>query len=285
MDELIKFFINNYYTDELKIELNTSFDIFSRYEYNEAYSKIIDLLNDNNFMTSSDAIDSFTSIINSGLDFILKEHTITLNDNATIVDKNELLIALLRIQDLEDYESIICVLESLETDEEKLSLILSDLCKLDQIRILTIIDSFNNSILKLLKQFIYKKEKLNSESIEQIQIDIETNLKLFIKFKKDNNLINNILGTMVIGSSFNNYLSFFGDDIIANSDEETANNILALLYMSLDGYVSPLSTYRIFSYDILQNLDKVSKIETIILNIINAFNEFKKVENEKNRLS
>ena len=72
--------------------------------------------------------------------------------------------------------------------------------------------------------------------------------------------------------------------LVGDDDQQTALNILSVIYMSLEGYNSPLLVFRKYSYRLLQDLNRVSRVETKLLNIIADFTDYKKVEVEKLKL-
>lgn len=285
MDELISTYVENTFTEELKHEIYRSFSLFDYFEHQNALSGLIDILNDASYMDSNALKDKFVLELHSQLDYVLQQHNIRVTPEATLEEKNEIISALALIQNLEDYSGIITLLESFESDDLQLATILSDLCMLDYTRILSLIEYFDPHILQLLKDFIYSKE--NEAAGEDKQpLAVVANAKLFFtQYGKENiggNLIDNDVN---MGSKFETYLPFVDEDLVVESDEQTAMNILSLLYLSIDGYNAPLLVYRKYSYQLLHDLNRVSKIETLIVKTINLFEEFKKAHNEKARLS
>jgi len=256
------------------------------FEYKDPCGVFIDLLNNANFKSNEDLYDTFIIEVNKILDFILKEHEIIVTKETTLYEKNELLSSLLLIQDLEDYTPIARVLESLEPDADQLSSILGDLCMLDQTKLLEIIEWFNPNILFKLKEFVAIKEELRETSNDNNNLDLISGLRLFFKCFEGFSLGKILLeNNCIIGAKFADYLKFVESDIIMDSNEVTALNIYSVLIISSDGYNTPLLTYRKHSYELLQDLNKVSKIEVILLQLISKFEEYRKAQSEQNRLS
>lgn len=286
MDKLIIDFITAYFTYDLQVEIYRSFRLLNDYEYNDAFAGFVDIINNESYVSAEDMKDQFIIELNSKLNFILKEHTIELTNEATIFDKNEILVAFLLIQDLEDYTGIISLLESFESKEEKLSLILSDLTMLDQAKVLELVVSFSDTMLDTLKQFIYEIENNKPEKANGSKFITINNLKqLFSCLGKDNLGYLLAKSGVIVGERFETYLPYTDKDLVANTDEQTALNILSLIYMSSDGINNPLLLYRKYSFQILQDLNKVSRIEVLVVSMVNKLNEFKKALHEKDRLS
>ena len=237
-------------------------------------------------MTSDAVQDQFINELNIKLDYVLQQHTIVLNNDSTISQKNEILTGLARLQHLEDYTGVINTLESLEPDEEQLATILSDVCSLDVSTVMELVESFDPSILEVLKRYIYQKEAENETKVDA-DLKLIEGFKVFNEAIGKDNVGTKLLESGVIsGQKFETYLPFAEDSIVVERNpDKTAENFLSLLILSIDGYNSPITVYRKYSYQILQNLNTVSDIEVRVLNLISKYSELKKALDEKNRLS
>lgn len=282
MDELLEIFVENYFTEELKSEIQRSFNLFDFYNYVQAYTGFVDIINDQSQQDNDTMRDRFILEVHKKLDFLLEQHTIIMNSEADIFEKNEVLLALAHIQRLEDYTGIIRLLESLEPDEVQFSEIISELSQLVPEKILLIVESFSPTLLKNLKQFIYSKE---NEEVEEPNIPLIENMKFFVKRYGENNVGAQMFGfNTILGEKFSTYLPYIEKELVGDDDQQTALNILSVIYMSLEGYNSPLLVFRKYSYRLLQDLNRVSRVETKLLNIIADFTDYKKVEVEKLKL-
>lgn len=286
MDELIATFLDTYITEEFREDVLKSFDLFDFYEYNQAYAGFIDILTNQGNISNDELKDSFVKELHTKLDYILEQHTLKLIESATIAQKNDILSSLAHIQKLEDYTGIIRILESFANDDEQLSIILSDATMMDQTEVLSLIESFNPSTLSRLKDFIYQKEDESKQSGE-VQLNLLENLKLFNTFANKESLGALMLksGTL-LGDRFITYYPFIEDDIAVKGDnDQTALNFLSVLYLSADGYNSPLLVYRKYSFQVLKDLNLVSVIEVKLLDLIGKYTEFRNNHNEAKRIS
>lgn len=286
MDELIGAFLESYLTDEFREEVERSFALFDFFEYNQAYSSFVDLLNDQSNISSDEMKDRFVNELNDKLDYMLLQHTIKLVDTATTYERNEILTSLAHIQKLEDYTGIIRILESMIDDYETLAIILSDSTLLGKEDILLLIESFDPSMLRTLKQYIYQKEEEAAVS-DEVSLNLVDNFKIFCLYAGNKHIGANVLQNgVLIGDRFGTYLPYVQEYLVTPNDvEATALNILSLILLSIDGYNSTLLVYRKYSYQLLQDLNLVSKVEVKVLDHIAKFTEFKKVHHEKIRLS
>lgn len=275
MDELIVAFMNNHYTEELKHDIYTSFGLFDSFEYRDAYSDFIDIILQQDVLPNEQLVDMFIAKLGDKLDYLLDQHKIQLNESASVQQKNEILSGLHLVLDLEDYTPVSIVLESLKDDYEKLASILSDLCLLSEEDILTLVVSIDPTVLALLKEYVRGKEALKPIPLEDNSANIHT-LSIFQQLFGENSL-GSILITnhMLIGQRFKVYLPFAEDSIVAANDEQTALNFLSLLYMSSDGINNPLIVFRKYSYQILHDINLVSRIEQFLITMVNKVNEMK----------
>lgn len=286
MDDLINDFLIATFSPEYQDEVKRSFSLFEAFEHDNAYQGFIDMIMNESNLDRGSMGDMFNEELHRQLNYVLTHHSLTLIDTATTYEKNEILKAFSDFQYLEDYTSIIRTLENLDPDEVQLSSILTDLCMLDQYKIMELMQSFNPRLLKTMKTFIYKKEE--SEKKEGFDNDpkLLKNLRLFGKvFGKDNLGAQLVRGQIIVGEKFETYVNFIQENVLGANDTETAVNILSAIYMSSDGFNSPILVYRKYSYELLQDLDKVSKIEGQILNLIATMEEHRKAEDERVRLA
>lgn len=286
MDELIEVFLDNFFTEEFKDEVLRSFSLFEAFEYQTAYSSFIDLINEQSYASSDNLKDRFVKELQQKLDYILTQHMVALNPAATVYEKNEVLTALFRIQHLEDYTGVIRTLEGNESDEYQLAIILSELCALDETRLMTLIESCRREMLVKLKEFIYAKEK-NQPIVEEVDKDLIRHLKLFFAtLGRVHTAADLVESGVLTGAPFETYLPFVENVLIVqNNPAQTALNILSIIYLSENGYKNPIEVYRQYSFQLLKDLNTVSRLEVTVWALIKKLEEAKKVEDEKARLS
>lgn len=281
MEDLITIFIDTYYSDEFKQEVERSFGLFEFFEYNQAFQPFVDILMNESNLDQASMNDMFVQKLHEGLNYILQEHQIKLIDVATIHEKNEILLALAHVQNLVDYTPVIRTLETFEPDEIQLSSILADISMLDQFKIMELIESFNPGILQTLKNFIYEKEK-DTTAEELTNPKLIKHLRLFASVFGETPLgVQMARGQLRIGERFETYIDFIQDGILSPDEKQTALNILSVIFLSSDGFNSPLLVYRKYSYQLLQDLNLVSRVEIHLLNHISELTAHQKAAEEK----
>ena len=285
MDILVSEYVNQTFTEEYKQDILTSFDLFEKFNYLDYEESLIDVINNQSYLTGADLKDSFVLELNKKLDYVINQHEIYLTDEATVEDKIEIMSALYCFQNLEDYTGVIRMLESFESDYEILSVIISDICMLTSTRMMTILDRFSPSLLINMKLYITNLEATEENNDERADNKILINLKKYFKFLEQSCLAEYFIRDGIrIGQRFYSYISYCENSIVSSYDETTAKNFLSIILMSSDGYNNPLMVYRKYGYRILQDLNRVSSVETHVIRLLNNFNERKKAEDEKNRL-
>lgn len=283
MDELIQVYLESTFTEEFQEEIERSFSLFDAFEYHQAIPPFIDILLNQSNLNTADMQDQFTQQLHEALNYILQQHTIRLSPDATIYQKNEIIRGLAHIQRLEDYTPVIRTLETLESDEYQLATVLSMVSALDTGTLMHLIDFFNPRLLKQLKEYIYNKEDALPEE-ERSDKKLVGHVRFFNHVFGDQNLGSQLIRSQIrIGEMFETYIEYIRDVFVAPSDEQTAINLLSVIYLSGDGYNSPLLVYRKYSHQLLQDLDRTSKIEVEILKHIAKLTEYKKAEQEAHR--
>jgi hypothetical protein len=281
MDELINSYITDNFSDELKSVIFESFKIFNDFDMNDIYSPFIDILTDSSNMSKEDVYDLFIHKLHEAQNYIFEQTKITLNDDVSLSDKNKLLIAINLLVDLEDYTPVITTLESNLDNNEKIASILADLSDLTVDYVLTLIDDIKQEALDELKAFIYEKE--NTLINKEIDLtEILNTFRIFVKINGEANLGSLLIKNDIsIGEDMSVYLEYIKDSIVNPKDEQTALNIVSLIYLTKCGYTKPLETFKEHSLDILDTLTTVSRIEPFVTKLIGEVEEYKLAEKNK----
>jgi hypothetical protein len=276
MDELLLTYIKDNFNDELANEIHISFSLMDKFELKDKYSNLIDILTYVDPFTNNDISDMFLNEINAKLDFIFRENKIELVDNVSLLNKNKLLIALSNLMTLEDYKPVISVLESDEDNDTKLATIISDLCDLYLEQVLLLIDNFDPIILDNLKSDIYERESMEEVKLDDIKFDVLNNFRYFVKIFGENNLGSIlVLHDISIGEDLNYYINYVESSIITDKLEQTALNILSIIYLTIEGYKDPIAEFKNHSLEILNDMKIIGQIEPLIINMVAKVNELK----------
>lgn len=278
MDDLIVTFLSSTCSPEYANEVYRSFKICNDFEYPNLYSRFIDILTNESYASGDQLRDEFHEELSNKLNDILQQHNLKLVDTATLFQKNEMLTALYSIQSLEDYTPVILVLESLETDEVKLTTILEDYCQLPMEEQLSIITELNPVTLSLLKEYI--NQSLLNKSKQDSYRGLVPALKVFFKlFGRDNVGFALIDNEVKPGQTLDVYLSYI-DNIVAKTIEQTAINVLSLIYMTPKSVHEPLTVYTENSVLMLRDLKLVSKVEPLVITMIGQVNDYLKAQQQ-----
>ena len=278
MDELIGTFIRAHFTEELVQEIYKSFGVFGLFNYGDAFEAFDGILNTEESDDSGMLTDLFMVTLHKQLDFLLEQHTLKLNEDATLEHKNEILRGLYMIQDLTDYTPISLVLESDASIEEKVCRVIEDVTMYDETLVASLLESYRLSFIENLKTFVYQKEAEKQDgSSNTILATINKNLKVYQKLFGMSEFVRVMLESEILpAQSFKDYLALVKDEVVTGNLEETALRVFWILLLSSDGTENPLVAFREYSQDILDSVDKVTKVDQMLLSYIGKFQELKK---------
>jgi hypothetical protein len=283
MDDLIAEYINSEFHGEMIDEIIRSFNLLEDFNYPDRDITFIRLLIDSDKQTPEAIRSLFIGDIYDKINEVLIEHTIKIDIETTLWQRNEFLSALFDLQFLIDYSFLIPVIDSNVSDEEFLGEFFSQLCQLTASDCFNLITEFDSNFITLLKKYIIDKTK-DAELIEQQQIKqnkILDHYKTFLKFCNNNNLIGQHIleASIPIGRLFSTYFCSFKKellDILGNNNEDLfILNILSIIYLSNDGYKNPLICYRANSHYFFSDIDIISKMDVKFTSTITKFEAYK----------
>lgn len=280
MDEILKDYIESTFNFEMKLEIYKSFNLFFDYSLENFEEDFIEITMLESKTAKEDNQDRFIILLNEKIDFIVRAHQLKLSEEATLEQKNELLRALFRLQSLEDYTGVISILETTESNLEKFAIIIADISNLDEATVHELVISDDFTLLASLKSYIYLKEDSEYQEVNESEEVVEQ-AKHFFKFFDGDYVGRRLAKSVLLGQRFESYLPFIEDSIVVPDNDETAINILSIIYISSDTFNDPLNSYRKHSLRILHDLNAVSKIEEHVIGLIGKFEEYKKVKSEK----
>jgi hypothetical protein len=282
MNDLISEFIAQQFTPEAIEDITRSFDLFEVFNSRDHEEKLIDVLTDSN-ITAIEQKDGVMRVLHELADNILLAHTIKTYDDTSLFIKNEIMSSMFLVQHLEDSSPFQIALESNENDEEILAFIVSELSALTAVDAMTAIVDFRPTILKTLKEYLSSKELEQEVPMVDKYIKMLKDLKDFSK-KDDLIGLKLIQSGMLLGQNIETYASFVQGIDTANVDD-LAWNILSLLYMTPEGFNSPILAYRKYSHIFFDNINVIGMVENKLAMHLDKFNEYQKVLHETIRVS
>ena len=266
MDALIVTFLSLHHPHEYQREVHRSFQILEGFEYPDLYSQFIDLLTLESYKSSDQLIDEFDRLIHIKLDTVLQQHFIYLVAEATHIQKNEILQALLYVQDLEDYHPVEMILESTASDEEQMALIIEEYSAIDNTEVLSILQTFNSVTLMKLKEYIDQKAKLAQASNEYRTL--LPRLREFVKLHGKKTVGYQLLDHDVKpGHPFKTYLD------LLESFDKTALNIASLILLDPESLKSPIAIFNQHSQLLFEDIREIPMIEAELLQLFNTLDE------------
>lgn len=286
MDDLLIDYIETNFTQELSQELLKSLQLFDHFNYKAIYEKVFNRIMDAHNQDSAELRDNIVLDIREGLNFIFKAHTILVYDDASIANQNELLTALALLMRLEDYQPILTVLDSMESDEEILASIICDLCSFDEVKLFTVIREFNPDLLETIKT--YAQGKTLVEDVDDLGRERSSCIDSLAVFKElygeDALGVQMLKSQAIVGAPFRSYIPFIENDMVGQNHEQTAKNFLSVLLLSGNGNNAPIITYKKYVERFINSIEEIQKIEPIMLKMINEIENYRRAKHDQKRV-
>lgn len=280
MDLVIENYLDDAFSPEMAFELRRSCTLFEQFNLRDYQLPLIDILMSALNDHPESIYDQVIASIRSNQESLFAAHLVTLDSEATLFERNEILTALHALQDLEAYDSIISVLESDLSPEEQLSEVMSQCCRLDLSRVFTLLKSVEISLLETLKQFIYQKESV----LHPVNMDQQTKergiistMKLFKRFLKDQSCLGIKLleHEVLMLRPIQMYLSFIGESFKQSNPLMLAIDAYSFLLLTAEGHQNPLDAFHTHGYLLIDDVETVSKVDVQLTKLINDFERFK----------
>jgi hypothetical protein len=289
LKEEITDYVSQTYSPVLQSEIRASFTLFDAFDYEKPYVDVQDILFDPDAEDPDKASTGFLSMVESGLDALLRFHDLVVTPETTLTVKNQILAALLRIQYLEDPTPMLRTLETDLSNEEQFARLVSDLSLLDEARILEALVSVDVGLLDRIRAALYAREEAVTESEDAQKEDSSVffeNLRTFFHVHGTGNLAGEMLrNEMRPGLKIEQYIPYVGEYLKDLTTGELARDLLALFIMSKDTFQTPLESYRKYSEHFIGELDRIQATEAAMMPLITAMSQFNGAQDVARSLS
>lgn len=285
-DEIESYLVENF-SHEAALEYMSSLMVIDSFEYQKPYDVFADILYDTTEEDENVIQMSIIKAFNDALDFILANHRVVLVEETDLETKNMILSALYQLQHVEDPVPFLRILEGYKSEEEKLALIIEILSGMDHTRAMMALESVEKSTLDILQALLYEKEstmnagEADEEAMRKAQLI--GNLKDFFHVCGEDNLAfemsNNGIMPAHRAALYYPYIKDMID--VPADDDQTAKNILSLLYYAIDTFTEPSVVYRKVAENLIHgDPTRMMKIEAKISTMVNNLNQFQKAKND-----
>jgi hypothetical protein len=275
IDEDVYSYILENYNQEQADELLRSFELFVGFGLQYADSDILQIISRSQLNELDDIRDEVTQTIATKLHAIITEHRLSIDESTSLHDLNEIASGLLLIQHLSDYGSILQLLESDASDEDKFADVMASLTTLTALNVMDLVKEMDPSFIKNLTAFVSEKDKaINGHKFLPIDGRLLTRLRQFHEFIDQHSCmgIDLVKSGIPVGRPIEEYLPYLRFDIKTEDNiAQMALDLLSILMISSDGNALPLVAYKKISHDIFMNVDVAARIESIILKINTDF--------------
>ena len=208
---------------------------------------------------------------------ILKEHSITLNEDIDLNRLVKFVQALLDIQEYEDHETIINILNLDIDKEEKFAEIISLVTEFDASELLLEIEAISSSLLDRIREHI-KTEPQNSVIEETVDYSLYVkNLLEYREFVKHEPLkiFDLIIDGLKPGYPFEIYGNIIGREFEAMDSLAAAKELLGMALISADGNGNPKSKIAEHIDKYVADFRKITQIDIKITDLLLKLQIFK----------
>lgn len=271
MDDIIDIFVNEAYTEEAKEDMYQAFGLFRVFNYLGPFADMTDMLMMESFVSPEAMQDGITNRVVEAQDYLLDRHGIKVTDEATLAFRNIILRCLFMIQKLESPEPFLRVLESLMTDEEKITTIFEMLSNVPHTTFLHVLEEVRPITIKLLSDFLYAQEDNQTNRARPVNSTVVEYVRLFKEVFGINAGVRVILDSDTIqGEEFALYMPLYNELRAMITDEQTLVELLMfLLIFSSDGVRDPMKVYAEYSVELVPDLTIAARLGNTIGSMFN----------------
>lgn len=284
MDEIISDYIKKEFCSDVVTVLIECFILFEKFAMQYYQGDLLEIISSYSNSDPSDVKDRFISKIKEKINLVYSEHSLEIEDDIPLGKHVELLNGLYNIMELEDYSSIISIIESNKDPEEKVSLILAEFTTFSESECYTFIKSVDNIFIEKLKTFIVQRQKILNKSTYGIP---DESKKIYANFKKFRDYYRETISTdfkpigeilieadVIVGREFEAYKAYL-NDVLANTEEKTLLfNIISFLMLTKEGNENLILCYKNNAIKFFTDISLISKFDSLVQTTLNDFNAY-----------
>lgn len=278
MDSEIRSYIKESFSENKADLLIESFQLLEDADQDDYTNAFNALLMDEGNIDRGDLSMQFESMVYQSVNQIIKLHNVILNEDTPLSMVNQVCRGLL---DIEYYLGIDDIVRTIESDldlEEKFSQIISFTTGIDSEYILPYLEEVNPSLIDRIEELFISKQALDQTELEvdELQFKILSNVKNITRFLQSEDFIaiKLINADVVVGIEFNEYLKYITHELETLTNGAIAKELFVLLSISKQDNESILSIYSKYSNFLFHDLDKVTKVYSLISKIIQEFDRY-----------
>ena len=274
MLDILRDYITEKATPEMLALLEMSFATFERIElqdYERQYEEILMTAEDEAFAEQ----DPLTRIINLTLELqnkILRDHAIVLTDEATLEFHDQVISALLDLQQREMTDELLTALSMDGSSEELFAELLGLFLPLAPDEILLNLQSVDAFAITRIRAYIERAMGSVEEVIQDNAPHVEALRKLELAGVKPAKLLF-VQNVMPLGIPFVHYIDWIGHGLEQLTIEKAAHELLGMALASSDGVHNPRGVIKDNIDRYVSNIDSITKIDIVIGDLLLKINQ------------
>ncbi len=281
-DQEILGYINSTYTREMGQDLITALSILYEVSYPNLQEKLIGYINGLEAEDEESLSIAFSNEIDQSLVDVLHRWGIELHDDVPLNVKIKIASGLNMVMSVEDPVPYIRILDTDLELVEKLARIVAEFTLLADVVFMESVESVDKDLLQRLYNELLKLEERVAPPVEEAanakQVE---NFKVFCQYLGKEHIAYQLLqNNFAFGMSSDVYLVYIAPYLQADSQEQTALNLLSYFLMASDTWESPLEAYRKTSEVLVHNPRDILPIENAIRRMLEGLEQYKRTLNE-----
>lgn len=281
-DQEILGYIHSTYTREMGQELITALSILYDVSYPNLQEKLVGYINGLEAEDEEGLSIIFSKEIDQGVTDVLHRWGIELRDDVSLDVKTKIATGLNMVMSVEDPVPYIRILDTDLEPAEKLARIVAEFTLLADVVFMESVESIDKDLLQRLYNELLKQEERVAPPIEEAVDSRQVeNFKMFCQYLGKEHIAYQLLqNNFAFGMTSDVYLVYAAPYLHADSQEQTALNLLSYFLMASDTWESPLEAYRKTSEVLVHNPRDILPVENAIRRMLEGLEQYKRTLNE-----
>lgn len=291
LDTTIDLFIGVEFSEEQSADLRLSLELLQRFDYPEIDFKLLNIVALEGFEDPSATRDKFYYEVFSMIKDLLVMHGLTVSDSCSLSHANMFAEAFWLIQHRDDYEPFVAIFTSTLSDEEMMISFMQEFCQIDEASFLENVSELRSTLVKTLKSYVLSKHERSQGPELSTPEEYAQKAALIERLKLIDTLHPSTLGVALMAAGvmpmqpFSVYIKLIEDDLVFDSIEAAAFNILSLSTLSKGAAANPIEDYKNNLGLMGSTFDDYRKIEPKLLEIHSRLLELERVRAQESRMN
>lgn len=278
MDELISFYIEHDCSVSTRVLFTHAWDLFNALELDNFEDDFVNILMISDNSDPEDIQTAMNGKLYSTLKAILNDYEVYINDDVDLADLLEIVECVSKVEYYEDTESLAKILDDGNDKEELFCEVMNVVGRQSVEWWLVRIRMVSVGLIDAIKALVNKK--IDAEEARELTSHIHpmhdkmiTRIHELASLLDTDNLyaLQYIKDQYPIGMEFEFYVAPYILQLATMSPDQAANEILSLLWISSDGFMDAITTFRKHSENIFSSIEKITAVDVRITKLLEKY--------------